>query len=154
MSIVNINYRGRITCKIDDLQFPETNVPPKQLVIKCDNGEKLLVFTSGKCRLMGCKSPVHSVSHYPIPIVLTNIVSATAVMNMEKSIDIRRMANDLGNSQCSYEPELFPALRLRKFNPLCVNVFASGKIVILGLKELKINKLCSSIRHVVCQYNF
>ena len=35
-----------------------------------------------------------------------------------------------------YEPELFPALRYKKYNPLCVNIFASGKIVILGIRSL------------------
>ena len=140
MSIVNINYRGRITCNIGDIQFPEMRAPPKQLVMECGNGEKLLIFPSGKCRLMGCKSSVQCVSHYPIPIVLTNIFSVTVVMNIQRRIDLRQLATRLGNKKCIYEPELFPALRLTKFNPLCVNVFASGKIVIFGMKKVKHEK--------------
>ena len=149
MSIVNINYRGRITCGVGDIQFPEMRAPPKQLVMECGNGEKLLVFPSGKCRLMGCKSPVQCVSHYPIPIVITHILSVTVVMNMQRRIDLQQLFSRLGNRKCMYEPELFPALRLTMFNPPCVNVFASGKIVILGLKKLKFMKTCRSIYQVI-----
>ena len=39
-------------------------------------------------------------------------------------------------TKCWFEPELFPALRLTKYDPVCVNVFSTGKIVILGLKNL------------------
>ena len=34
-----------------------------------------------------------------------------------------------------YEPELFPAARLCMFNPLCVNVFHTGSVIVCGLRE-------------------
>ena len=46
---------------------------------------------------------------------------------------------------CTYEPELFPALRLTEFNPLCVNVFHMGKIVILGIKTLDYEHVVDTI---------
>jgi TATA-box binding protein (TBP) (component of TFIID and TFIIIB) len=101
---------------------------------------------------MGCKSPVQSVIDYPIPFAITNIVSITSVMNMQRKIDIRKMFNEMGSRKCMYEPELFPALRLKIFNPLCVNVFASGKIVILGLKKLNNERQYRSIHNVVCNF--
>ena len=44
-----------------------------------------------------------------------------------------------------FEPELFPALRYNKYNPLCVNIFSSGKIVILGLKNLNFKSMVNAI---------
>ena len=44
-----------------------------------------------------------------------------------------------------FEPELFPALRYIKYNPLCVNIFSSGKVVILGLKTLDFKSITSAI---------
>ena len=35
-----------------------------------------------------------------------------------------------------FEPELFPALRILTYNPICVNVFATGKVVLLGLRSM------------------
>ena len=148
MEIVNINYKGKITCKLNDLKFPKQQPSPQQLVYNCVNGEKLLVFTSGKCRLMGCKTPICSTVDLPIPVILTNILSITLVMKLDESINLINLANKLGK-KCIYEPELFPAIRLTAFNPLCVNVFASGKIVILGVKTLNYSKLYNSIKHVI-----
>jgi TATA-box binding protein (TBP) (component of TFIID and TFIIIB) len=149
MEIVNINYKGKIACKISTLNFSKQRSSPQQLVYNCANGEKLLVFTSGKCRLMGCKTPICSTSDLPIPVMLTNISSITLVMKLDKSINLINLANKLGSKKCTYEPELFPAVRLTAFNPLCVNVFASGKIVILGVKTLNYIKLCDNIKHVI-----
>ena len=44
-----------------------------------------------------------------------------------------------------FEPEIFPALRYLKYNPLCVNIFSSGKVVILGVKQIKSHALLSEI---------
>ena len=34
-----------------------------------------------------------------------------------------------------YEPELFPALRIREYNPASVNVFTTGKVIVCGLRD-------------------
>jgi TATA-box binding protein (TBP) (component of TFIID and TFIIIB) len=149
MEIVNINYKGRVVCNLSDLEFPKNMSPPQQLVYCCKAGEKLLVFSSGKCRLMGCRKAITSTHDFPIPIILTDITCMTLVMNLYVGVNLIQLANKLGSRKCMFEPEIFPALRLTQFNPLCVNVFASGKIVILGLKHLKYKYLYDSIRHVI-----
>ena len=151
MEIVNINYKGKVACKMGELKFPKHQPSPQQLVYNCTNGEKLLVFTSGKCRLMGCKIPICSTADLPIPVMLTNISSITLVMKLDESINLISLANKLGSKKCSYEPELFPAVRLTAFNPLCVNVFASGKIVILSVKTLDYKNLYVSIKRVIIE---
>ena len=39
--------------------------------------------------------------------------------------------------QCYYNPESFPAVQIRQFKPIHVNVFASGKVTITGLKDIQ-----------------
>ena len=36
---------------------------------------------------------------------------------------------------CVYEPELFPALRLREYKPMSVNIFTTGKVTVCGLRD-------------------
>lgn len=54
--------------------------------------------------------------------------------------------------KCSYEPELFPALRMTEFNPMCVNVFSSGKIVIMGLKTISYCDFVNDVINSLCYY--
>jgi len=52
-----------------------------------------------------------------------------------------------------YEPELFAAVRMTKYNPVSVNVFSTGSVVVCGLKEpedayiilSELDALCKSI---------
>ena len=39
------------------------------------------------------------------------------------------------NIKSRYEPERFPAVHVRKYAPINVNVFASGKVVMMGLRD-------------------
>ena len=39
--------------------------------------------------------------------------------------------------ECHYNPECFPAVQIRRYKPIHVNVFASGKVTITGLKEME-----------------
>ena len=38
--------------------------------------------------------------------------------------------------ECYYNPESFPAVQVRRYKPIHVNVFHSGKVTITGLKDL------------------
>jgi TATA-box binding protein (TBP) (component of TFIID and TFIIIB) len=83
---------------------------------------------------MGCKKPLEETT-LPMNIDSIRIQSITVTMNLEIPIHLLQLSIKL-RGQCIFEPELFSALRLVKFNPLCVNIFSSGKVVILGLKSL------------------
>ena len=39
--------------------------------------------------------------------------------------------------ECHYNPESFPAVQIRRYKPIHVNVFASGKVTITGLKNFE-----------------
>ena len=131
--IVNINYKGRILDNVDHLPFRHT--PPVMYVEKIVGGGTLIIFPNGKCRLMGIKT-LHSNSVVPYRMLIECIISATITFNLAGGgINLRDLASN-NNNTVVYEPELFPALRLNHFRPHCVNVFASGKVVVTGLKRL------------------
>ena len=134
--IRNINYKGHVSH--DDLvKFNFIKVkPPKQLIIPIDNVGKRLLFPSGKCRLMGLKKPFSEDMQLPLKINNMEIQSITVTYNVGHRINLLKLAQLMSCSERVYEPELFPALRMTKFNPICVNVFSTGKVVILGLKSL------------------
>jgi len=155
MKIVNINYRGRV----DKQHLPmeaefRKSSRPSMLIYTCNNPKcKLLVFRSGLCRVMGCKESLSSTANmFPIPFKLLNILSVTATMETGYSINLLTLANNFGSSKALFEPEIFPAVRLIMFCPLCVNVFMNGKITILGLKTLCIKKICKRIRKAIATH--
>ena len=152
MKLLNINYKGRILCPIDELHFPESMRPPHQLIFYGPNNQKLLVYRSGKCRLMGCKEPVTTEDGFDIPFRIESMMSLTCTMTFEKPINLIHLAQRLGHRRCIYECEIFPALRLIKFNPACVNVFSSGKIVCMGVKTLNYKKFCRKIYFYLIKY--
>ena len=156
MSIVNINYKGFVIKSNTHVNHVELlkKQPPQMLTYKAKSGETLLVFASGKCRIMGCKSHITSTNNmFPIPVCITHVQSVTACINLGYTINLYNLAMTIGIQDCMFEPEIFPALRItRRFNPLCVNVFASGKVVVLGLKTIHIGKTCRKIVSCINTY--
>ena len=81
---------------------------------------------------MGCKKPIEK-NELQYDIQNIRMQSMTVVINLGLGINLYKLSKLI---KCWFEPELFPALRINKYDPICVNVFASGKIVILGLKNI------------------
>jgi TATA-box binding protein (TBP) (component of TFIID and TFIIIB) len=92
---------------------------------------------------MGCKKPLLE-PNFPMKIVIDRIQSVTVTANLGKTVHLYRLAAKL-RDQCSFEPELFSGLRYLKYNPMCVNIFSSGKVVILGLKTLDYSEIVKDI---------
>ena len=124
----NINYKGFTTAPLDGLVFRNR---PTQCVLRYQE-YTIILFPSGKCRIMGCKQPINP-SSLPLNITIQSIQSITVTCDFGEPINLNLLAR---NSPSMYEPEIFPALRLTYYDPLCVNVFHTGKIVITGLKDL------------------
>lgn len=138
VKIVNINYKGRVIGGVENLKFYKYK--PRMAVLK--GNPTVIVFENGSCRVMGCKEPIQSLDNLPVKIVLQRMQSATLVIDLGKNINLYKLAE---SSDTVFEPELFPSCRLGKFNPICVNVFCSGKIVVTGLKTLDYTKLVANI---------
>ena len=138
MTLVNINYKARILDNVDDLPFNAWK--PRQCIIKCPT-YTLVIFPTGNCRLMGCKTPINSeYLNEPFNIRIDRIQSITVVGKINETINLYKLSLKLQN-RCMFEPELFPALRMLDYNPYCVNVFSTGKIMIIGIKKLDYEKI-------------
>lgn len=138
MRIVNVNYAGRVVNKNDLQHLQFRRKPPCMCVLKGKNC-KTIVFRSGKCRVMGNNVNLEK-DELPIPIVIERMQSATATIDLGRAIVLTNLYKALQNRgvQVQFEPELFPALRVTQYRPLCVNVFGSGKCVITGVKDLSV----------------
>ena len=65
-----------------------------------------------------------------IPDIFTQ--SYTAVTKLGHRVNLHKL------SMCKdtrYFPELFAAVRMTNYNPISVNVFSTGSVVVCGLKE-------------------
>ena len=146
--IKNINYRGRLAPgELEKISFEHCQTPPYQAIFNVGDttttttttNAKLLVFTSGKCRLMGMREPLTQSfveRQLPLKVLDLRLQSATLVDHIGYDLNLISLARALPRKSFLFEPELFPAVRLTIFNPLCVNVFATGKLVILGVRRL------------------
>lgn len=122
------------------MEFPYSK--PQQIVDRTKK-HTVLIFKSGNCRIMGCKKPIR-MQDLQYNIKNIKIQSITVTANVEQKINLY-LLNEKLKHQCMYEPELFPAMRYLKYNPLCVNIFSSGKIMILGLSTLQYHSQVESI---------
>ena len=135
--LTNINYKGHTKENLDGFSF---SIKPCQCVLKYPEYTTIL-FMNGNCRVMGCKKPIDTTT-LPLNIFFERILSVSVTVNLKQSINLYSLSQ---NVPCSYEPEIFPALRLTNFNPLCVNVFHTGKVVITGLKTLEYDDIVKSV---------
>ena len=141
------------------LSFLFRKYPPQMLVLSATSAEvemgemKLIVFRNYKCRLMKCKSfsqftkgqvvklscrQQSQTETFSCLVKIQKRMSASATFKVATRINLFKFASFLQDKmtyKVSYEPELFQALRISHFNPLCVNIFQSGACVILGLKS-------------------
>ena len=148
MEVVNAVYRGRLETKVD-LANLATKIPnsvlhtsrPSMLVLK-DHDATIMIFVSGKFRIMGmvdeldatCK--VLSVfSKADLVVEMVTLQTMTVKLKLLGPINLHSLSN-LVDSRLDLE--LFPALSLQKYKPVSVNVFASGSVMICGVKDLVI----------------
>jgi TATA-box binding protein (TBP) (component of TFIID and TFIIIB) len=157
ITIININYKGRLVNKLKECEFLGISSP--QMIIResmdLEHPCRLIIFKSGKCRIMGCKKPLPHRLNMCFPtftVIIQKIQSITVSLDIGRSLNLITLAHCLPPGSYIFEAELFPALRLmgRQFLPHCVNVFASGKIMILGIHSLaNVNKLCQRILNYI-----
>lgn len=145
IKLCTINYRGRVTTSSSVLHFRRQT--PIQATYRTPIFT-IVVFQNGKCRIMGSKKPItqSQLQQLPFKIKLEHLQSCTFTIDFESTINLHNLHNALGSRMALFEPEIFPALRLLAFNPMCVNVFSSGKTVIMGYKSTKLdNKFVNQI---------
>lgn len=114
----------------------------------------VLLFTSGKMVLTGCKSMLDCILastsvfyhmrrgfpgvHFQLePVKIQNIVgNAQVSLRPGQQLDLQRFYSDY-NIFCTYQPNMFPGLIYRPSDlPIVLLIFFSGKIVITGAKSM------------------
>jgi TATA-box binding protein (TBP) (component of TFIID and TFIIIB) len=160
--ITNVNYKGDMEHSIDlpslCCKIPNSKLhrKPHQLVVKDPKGT-IIFFQSGKFRVMGCIDELEATflaykytnlindDEFP-PITLQ---SYTATCDLGFKVLIEKMAAT--SNTFSYEPELFPALRIREFNPASVHVFTTGKVIVCGLRDAEQMSVILQKLRVLCK---
>lgn len=112
---------------------------PKQLVIRTKNKFTCIIFSSGSIRFMGnCNLDSCNEFLKFIDFLYTDIitpifkVSETIYINTYKHINLHIFAKNHCSKLITFEPELFSAISIHKWNPIHVNIFHNGKIIVLG----------------------
>jgi transcription initiation factor TFIID TATA-box-binding protein len=114
----------------------------------------VLLFTSGKMVLTGCKSMLDCILastsvhehmrkgfpgvHFTLdPVKIQNIVGNAQIrLKPHERIDLQRFYTD-HNVFCTYQPNMFPGLIYRPSDmPIVLLIFFSGKVVITGAKTM------------------
>src|SRR3981189_289507 len=155
LQIVNSVWRGEVNremnlkifesliCNVANIKKVQYHQKqPEQLVIKFDDGCTMLIFKSGKFRIMGGKIDeltahcnIISVTckhHNNIPEII--LQTMTLVYSYSHPIKLAKLSTLI---KCYFNTECFPAVQITKFKPIHVNVFASGKVIICGIKDVE-----------------
>ena len=144
--VCNANYKCDVKHSVNlyklHKKIPNSilHMKPHQLVVKNEKGT-VLFFGSGKIRVMGCVDELEATFLVYTYIALISddefppitIQSYTSKSYMGFRVSLGKMAAALEGVM--YEPELFPALRIKGYNPLSVNVFTTGKVIVCGLRD-------------------
>ena len=159
--VCNAHFKGDMKRRInlkklrDKVPNSVLHMKPRQLVIKDLLRGSIIIFSSGKFRVMGCIDELDAtffvyeyttkINDDELPTI--QLQSYTAKCDIGFAVNLTKLATSSSSLDYIYEPELFPALRICSFKPLCVNVFATGKIMVCGLRE---PEQLYSIRDKVC----
>jgi TATA-box binding protein (TBP) (component of TFIID and TFIIIB) len=85
-------------------------------------------------RIMGRAAAAASPLSTPFPFEITSVMTFSASSQLREPIHLRDFSVYFSKI-VQYEPELFPAVRLVCFNPVCVNLFSTAKVTMLGLRS-------------------
>jgi len=152
VNVINANFRSSHDKPIDlknlHLLLPnisKLHIKPSQLVIKDEKGT-IVFFSNGKMRIMGCIDELDATSlSYKYTMMLDDDCNFQPVYSQSMSIrvvynvriNLNKFARESTTLPLQYEPELFPAVLLKKYKPISVNVFSSGKIIMCGVRDIQ-----------------
>lgn len=152
MKLVNVVAQTSINTSLDlryiALNTRDVKYSPSKFTALCWHHKHLnascLVFPNGKLVAQGARS-YHQARvvirryarliqrlGYNVRLDPITIVTMTCVASVGCALDLRLLASRL--EHCQYEPELFNAMVLKQHN-ITFSVFASGKVVVTGLKR-------------------
>jgi TATA-box binding protein (TBP) (component of TFIID and TFIIIB) len=117
----------------------------KQLKLSLHGGGVVLFFKSGAFRIMGDLDDINAnftlcrlLNEFCYRIPDIHLQTMTAVSSNSLNINLNKLSEKIPSHKRIYETELFPALQITLFAPIHVNVFSSGSVVLLGVKDLTV----------------
>ena len=119
---------------------------PSMLVIPTSYGRNIQMFPSGVIQIMG--HVTHRISlgmrdellrhlrqlHPQLPTPPVTLRNLVVCAHVNKTVPLHLFTKS--SSKTNYEPELFPAVLLRRFDPVHVALFHTGRCVITGLRSV------------------
>lgn len=149
LKIVNTVWKGDILTPIElnslnisgvgILKVRHQTKQPEQYIVNFTNKSTMLIFKSGKFRVMGNGDPCAAIENIlnvinqisdVIPIV--DVQTMTGVYSYGKKVNLHLLSEASGGF---LDLENFPAVQIRKFKPIHANVFSTGCVTICGLKK-------------------
>jgi len=147
MQVVNAVFRGDLEMKVDLVEIHK-NVPnsvlhtkrPSTVVVK-DAESTIMIFPSGKFRIMGMVDELDATFkvyelfaklNFEFPPITLQTMTVKLKFNPVNLYSLSALIKSQLNL------EIFPALMITKYKPVSVNVFASGAVMICGVKDLSI----------------
>ena len=138
-----IELRGEFNHILEGVKHGELRVHyhsrrPHMYTIRLVDCWTLLLFPSGRFRIMGKANfdPVNIVVYLTKCIPHSKVICEPQLQSDTFILTFRKQINLYYYSQHSqyteYEPEIFPSLRLNLWRPIMVNIFSSGKAVVMG----------------------
>lgn len=159
MQVVNAVYCGDLGTSVDLYEL-NANLPnskfhkhrPCMVVLK-EDGATIMIFASGKFRIMGMIDEVDSAFKvcsvfsklgYGFPSIKIQTMTVTFRIKSVNLFDLAKLI------ESQLELEIFPALMIKKYKPISVNVFASGAVVICGVRDLDIvNVIMNDLQYCI-----
>lgn len=136
-SITNQNYKGKINSNGKTLSEFSTiwdgklYYKPRMVVVAYED-KKILIFNSFKIRIMGKGENHRDILRNTFKAYDIELMSMTVKIDLGFSINLHKQYhNKIINTL-----ELFPALNLRTHNKIHVNIFASGKCILTGVRHI------------------
>ncbi|MEN2974176.1 MAG: TATA-box-binding protein [Candidatus Caldarchaeales archaeon] len=151
--VASVTINQRLDLAQIQKTFPDVEYKPAQfpgLVFRLQKPKTAtLIFSSGKMVCTGAKSEQESIKAVQTVVKLLKkegfliteepqiqIQNIVASIDLHGNINLEQTANKLENTM--YEPEEFPGLIFRMFEPkVVILMFASGKLVCTGAKTEK-----------------
>ena len=151
LKIVNTVWKGdvfspisldklNIACEYGVTTVKHQKTQPEQYIIKFDNASTMLIFKSGKFRVMGKGDQSAAILNilgvvclFTDAIPSISLQTMTGVYGYNRKINLSKLVEAADGF---LDLENFPAVQIRKFKPIHVNVFSSGCVTICGLKDI------------------
>ena len=148
MEVVNRVYRGKMNspdfeaiihqCKTLNLSYKFYFGRPTMLSIKLKPKGTVIFFRTGKFRVMGLLnySKAKDIIQTLVPHFLSGLELQTETVKF-KVPPVHYNFHRRYDEQILFEPEIFPAIHLKQWKDVHVNLFHSGQVIVLGKHALE-----------------